>query len=95
MSLTIKEIGQLAKLARLELSDEEKEKYSQDISSILQYVDKLQELKTDKVNLLIEAEESITREDAVIGNSTKDQKELIGLALDVEGGLIKTKAVFD
>ena len=95
MSLTIKETEQLAKLARLELSAEEKEKYSKDISSILQYVNKLQELKTSAQGGPASGrDESITRDDIVVGKTTAEQKELVSRAPDVEDGLIKTKAVF-
>lgn len=49
MTLSIKEVEHIAMLARLSLTDEEKERFSQQLSSILDYADKLNELATDDV----------------------------------------------
>jgi aspartyl-tRNA(Asn)/glutamyl-tRNA(Gln) amidotransferase subunit C len=42
--MEIKDIEKLAKLARIELTEEEKAKYLKDISAILGYVDQLKEV---------------------------------------------------
>lgn len=98
MSVTKKEIEHLAKLARLELTDAEKEKFSKDISSILQYLSKLQELRVDLnlIDSLTTSKDSIQppREDKVIGKSSGDQQKLIKQAPESEDNLIKTKPVF-
>lgn len=47
--LSIKEVEHIAKLARIHLSDKEKQKYSKELSSILGYVEKLQKVNTDNV----------------------------------------------
>ena len=52
MALTIKEVEHVALLARLSLSDEEKALFSRQLSSILEYVDQLNELDTDDVEPL-------------------------------------------
>ncbi|MGD0708799.1 MAG: Asp-tRNA(Asn)/Glu-tRNA(Gln) amidotransferase subunit GatC [Anaerolineaceae bacterium] len=46
MSLTLKEVEHIAELARLELSAEEKERYRQQLSAILDYARSLQALDT-------------------------------------------------
>jgi len=46
MSLTLKEVEHIAELARLELSAEEKERYRQQLSAILDYARSLQSLDT-------------------------------------------------
>ena len=43
------EIDHVALLARLELKDEEKELFSKQVGSIIEYVDKLNELEIDDV----------------------------------------------
>lgn len=50
MSLTIAEVEHIAKLARLNLSDEEKSRYREQLSSILDYVTMLQELDTSSIS---------------------------------------------
>lgn len=52
MALTIKEVEYVAQLARLQLNDEEKHSFAEQLSSILEYVDKLNELSTDGVEPL-------------------------------------------
>ena len=46
MTLTIEQVETIANLARLELSAEEKERMSRQLSDILEYVNRLQELDT-------------------------------------------------
>jgi len=43
------EIGHIALLARLELSEEEKDLFSRQLGSIIQYIEKLNELDTESV----------------------------------------------
>jgi len=49
MSITIKDVEHVAKLARLELSMEEKEQLTAQLGGILQYAEQLNELNTDDV----------------------------------------------
>lgn len=49
MQLTIEEVQKIARLARLELTDEELERYAGQITNILNYVDVLKELDTSSV----------------------------------------------
>ena len=56
MSLTKQEVEHIAKLARLELTDEQKELYCGQLSKILDYVAKLNELDTKDVLRLLAAD---------------------------------------
>ena len=49
MKITRAEVEHVAKLARLELSDEEKETFTGQMDAILAYVDKLNELDTSGI----------------------------------------------
>lgn len=49
MSLTIQQVEHIARLARLELTDEQKEHYRGQLSTILDHIAKLQELDTRRV----------------------------------------------
>ncbi len=48
-ALTATQVRHIAKLARLRLSDSEVEKFTTELTSILNYVDMLQEVDTSKV----------------------------------------------
>jgi len=49
MPLSLEEVEHIAMLARLELSAEEKNRYRQQLSAILDYIRKLQELDTTDI----------------------------------------------
>jgi aspartyl-tRNA(Asn)/glutamyl-tRNA(Gln) amidotransferase subunit C len=49
MALTEKEVEHIARLARLELTGEQKELYREQLSAILEYIEKLRELDTKDV----------------------------------------------
>lgn len=67
-------------LAKLALTDEEREKSRQEIEKILGYVDKLNELDTEGVEPLISLfpVENVFREDKVVNGDMRD--ELVDLA---------------
>lgn len=49
MKITVEQVEHVAKLARLNVSDAEKEKFAEQLSAILQYAEKLDELDTEGV----------------------------------------------
>lgn len=49
MSLSLQEVEHIAKLARLELTEEEKERYRAQLSAILEHVAQLQKLDTASI----------------------------------------------
>ena len=65
MSLTLQEVEHIALLARLELSNEEKERYQQQLSDILNHVAQLQKLDTSSISLSSSglSQGSVLRED--------------------------------
>lgn len=100
MSITIEQIDHLAHLARLELTSAEKKKYQKDISAILEYVKKIQEIH-EKVPTRCHPEQSegslatIGRKD-IVANCPADERETIINAFpEKEGNLNKVKAVFE
>ncbi|MDE3057271.1 MAG: Asp-tRNA(Asn)/Glu-tRNA(Gln) amidotransferase subunit GatC [Bacteroidota bacterium] len=52
MSVTIKDVEHISDLARLEFSEQEKEKFTHQLNDILKYVEKLNELDTSNVEPL-------------------------------------------
>jgi aspartyl-tRNA(Asn)/glutamyl-tRNA(Gln) amidotransferase subunit C len=49
MKLTINEVEHIAELARLELTEDEKQRYAEQLSDILDYAARLDELATDQI----------------------------------------------
>ena len=52
MSVTIKDVEHIAKLAKLEFSDAEKEKFTHQFNDILKYIEQLNSLDTSSVEPL-------------------------------------------
>jgi len=94
MKLSKQEVEKIAKLSRLELSPAEKEKFADQLSAVLDYVGKLNEVNTDNVEITAQVTglENVYREDKV--DQCDYQKELIKQAAESENNLIKTKSVF-
>ncbi|MGI6452308.1 MAG: Asp-tRNA(Asn)/Glu-tRNA(Gln) amidotransferase subunit GatC [Syntrophomonadaceae bacterium] len=75
MALTTKQVEHIAFLSRLELTDEEKERFTQQLSSILEYVEMLNQLDTENVEPLnhILPIYNVFREDEVRSNFSRDE----------------------
>jgi aspartyl-tRNA(Asn)/glutamyl-tRNA(Gln) amidotransferase subunit C len=67
MSVTIKDVEHIAKLAKLEFSDEEKEKFTHQFNDILKYMEQLNSIDTSNVEPLSHVIElqNVFREDKV------------------------------
>ena len=95
MSITLQNVEHVANLARLELSEEEKEQFTGQLNAILKYAEKLESLNTDEVEptshvlpITNVMREDITRESLPI------EKVLLN-APDEEDGQIKVPAVLE
>jgi len=96
MKLSKKEVEHIAQLARLRLPDKELEKYSDQLSSILGYVEQLQELNVEGVleTSQVTGRENSLREDVVENIDEKTRKIILDNMPEKDDDLLKTKAVF-
>lgn len=96
MKLTPEQVKHIADLARLELSTTEQERYAEQLSSILEYVDQLRSVDTTGVEPTAQVTglENVLREDVVDEVSSEVKQELIAAAPATEQNLIKAKSVF-
>ena len=98
MTLAKKDIEHIARLARIELSEKEKEKYTEELSVILDFVDKLKKLDTTNVEPLhqVTGLVNITRKDKdPLGVEQSKINKIISQAPQTEGNFVKVKAVLD
>jgi len=88
------EVKHIAKLARLGLSDKEIEKFQKELSSILDYVEKLKKVDVSKVQATSHPLEvkNITREDEP-RKSEVESGRLVEMAPDKKEGHIKVKSI--
>lgn len=89
------EVKKIAELARLGLSEEEIKKFAAQLTDILEYINILNELDTEKVKPTFQVTglENVKREDKV--DVFCKREELLGTSpLEVEDHQIKVKNVF-
>jgi len=91
--ITVKDVEHVAKLARLELTEEEKEKYTTQLGDVLKYVDQMNEVDTTGVEPMAHAIDfvNVVREDAVKYEQTKE--ELMKNAPEEENGFFKVPKI--
>ncbi len=96
MQLTLQEVEHLAHLSRLSLSEEEKERFGAQLSSVLDYVSQLRKINTGGAALgHLAGPENVMRSDEVKKSGSQEAKKLIEAAHGHEGDFVKTKAVFE
>ena len=95
MKISEKEIKKIAELARLGLTKAEVGKFSKELSTILDYVEKLNQVKTEGVEPTshVTGLENVLREDVV--DQADCQKEIVDNAPDKKDGSIRVKSVFE
>ena len=73
--ITIKDVEHVAKLARLELTEEEKEKFTGQLGAVLEYVNQMNEVDTSDVEPMAHAIDfsNVMREDKVVYEQTKEE----------------------
>ena len=95
--ITLKDVEYVAKLARLELGADEKEQFTGQLESILEYIDKLNELDTSNVpptRSVIDIENA-WREDELKTCTGEEREKLLTNAPDREDDYFKVKKVIE
>lgn len=93
MKLSREEVQHIAELARLALSDEELVLYQEQLSAILEYFDRLQELDTEAIppTASVLPLRSVMRADEPRLPTARE--DILANAPDAEGGCFKVPAV--
>ena len=95
MKLTQEEVEAVAELAKLDLSPEEVALYTDQLSAILDYIDKLSEVDISDIppTASVLPIQNVLREDRVGATLTPD--EVVANASDAEDNQFKVSAVLD
>jgi len=89
------DVEHVATLARLEITEEEKTKFTKQLGSVLEYFEKLDAAATSKVSAIgqINEMENVVADDKIGGKY--EREEMLENAPEKEDGFIKVKAVFE
>lgn len=84
-------------MSRLDLTDQELEKYGSELSAILDFVDQLKEVDVTGVEPTAQVTglENIYREDEIREWNEKEREEALSQAPDREGRQVKVKRVLE
>ena len=92
--ITVKDLENLATLARIKLTEDDKKSLVKEFDSILGYVDQLK-----KADVSMDAEgrvgavKNVMRSDTAVTTSTEDRERLLDEAPDREGDFIAVKKI--
>lgn len=89
------EVKHIAKLARLGLTEKEIQKFQKELSSILDYIEKLKETEISKIEPASHSikVENVMREDRPEEKKLETRKKLIEMAPEKKEGYWKTKPI--
>jgi len=95
MKLTKEQVNHVAKLARLGISDKEKRKFQKELSDILDFVEKLKQVKAERVEPTAQVTglENVTRPDKGRAKTKQEREKLLNLAPQTKDGYVKVKTV--
>lgn len=89
------DVEHIARLSRLELSEEEKKKFAHELTSILSYVEKLNELDTSEVEATrqVTDAENVLRPDRREDSTVSQREALLAQIPEREGDGVKVPPV--
>ncbi len=89
------DVDHVAKLARLGLTEKEKKKFAKELSAILDFVEKLKEVKTEKVEPTAQVTglENVSREDKGRVKSKQERERLLKLVPETKDDYVKVKSI--
>jgi aspartyl-tRNA(Asn)/glutamyl-tRNA(Gln) amidotransferase subunit C len=95
MNISIKQIEQVARLSRIILTDEEKDIFREQLTDILGYIEKLNELDTDDVQPMAYATslKNVFREDKQ--ESSFARQEILELSPSSTNGFFKVPKILE
>ena len=95
MKLTSAEVQHIAELARIELTETEKEKYAEELSAVLGFIEQLSEVNTNNVipTSQVTGLVNVVRQDEIERCDEETRKQIFRSAPLIEGEYFKVKAV--
>ncbi len=97
MKLTPQKIEEIAKLARLELSEKDKGMYAEQLTAVLDYIEQLNEVDTEGVpeTCQVTGLENVVRADVAEPCSPEMRAKIIVAFPEKLDKILKVKAVFE
>jgi aspartyl-tRNA(Asn)/glutamyl-tRNA(Gln) amidotransferase subunit C len=96
MALSKEEVLKVAKLARIELTEEQIEKFRAQLGAVLDYISQLQKVSTDRVEPTAQVTglENVWGLDEIASCPEEERQQSLDQAPESVANLIKVKSVF-
>lgn len=93
--ITLKDVEHVAKLARLDLSEEEKSKFADQMGKLLDYFNQLKEINTEDIEPMAHPVQAVNvvREDQIVPSCGRD--EILKNAPEEEDGYFRVPKIID
>jgi len=93
--ISLQEVERVAELAKIGLTEKEKEKFSEELSDILEYIEQLKEIDTKDIEPVSQVTGSVNvvREDVADDFNKDNQKIIIANFPEERDGYVKVKQV--
>jgi aspartyl-tRNA(Asn)/glutamyl-tRNA(Gln) amidotransferase subunit C len=91
------EVQHIAKLARLSTNEEDEEKFVKELSSILDYVEKLKKADISGIEAIshpFEIENIVRKDEERSDKKKSDNHRLVEMAPETKNGYVKVKSIF-
>jgi aspartyl-tRNA(Asn)/glutamyl-tRNA(Gln) amidotransferase subunit C len=97
MNINSEDIKHIAKLARLDLTEEETTLYGLQLKDILNYISQLKEVNTDNTEPTAQVTglKDVFRNDEIREWDEGEKREAIGQAPEAEGGFVRVKRILE
>jgi len=91
------QVEHIAKLARIELTKKEKEKFSNELSAILDYIDKLNQVNTGNIRPIqqITGLDNVARNDIAKTNNQDTRNKILEQAPEKKDNYFKVPKIFE
>jgi len=91
------QVDHIAKLARIKLTEKEEEKFANDLSSILDYIDKLNKVDTENIKPIQQITElkNIVRNDISITNNQDIRNKILDEAPEKQNNYFKVPKILE
>ncbi len=91
--MTIDDVNKLATLARIDMSDAEKQEFLGNMESILKYIGQIQEVSTEVLERKVGDVYNVLREDENPTESGKYTEKILAEAPETQDGYFKVKQI--
>lgn len=91
--MELKDVEHLAHLARINLPEDEKASFLNDMKSILGYIDQISSVDTSGVDLTLPEHRNIIRDDVALNETGSQTDALIAEAPESQDGFVKVKQI--